>query len=113
VAATGAEPAITDLEIVSVEYSVAESVDRSYQVNDLVLVGTDGTPAARGKVTVKGSFSINGRGDLPAGTALGTGGAAFKGGDTGKVLVESLMTGEKRADWNRWSADGSHYKSAA
>lgn len=113
VSATGAEPDIDDLEIVSVEYSIAENVRRSYEVEDMVLVGTDGTPANRATVGVKGTFSIQGRGDLPAGTALGTGGAAFQDGDTGLVLVNSLMEGEKRKDWNRWGADGSHYKVAA
>lgn len=113
VAATGAEPAVTNLEITSVEYTIAESVSRSYEVMDLVLIGTDGTPQQREKVGLKGSISVAGRGDLPAGTALGTGGVAFTGGDTGIVMVTSQMEGEKRREYNRWSVDGAHYKSAS
>jgi len=111
--ATGAEPTIADLEITSVEYSIAERVSRSYEVQDLVLIGTNGTPAARHRVGLVGSVSIAGRGDLPAGAALGTGGAAFTGCNTGIVMVNTQMEGEKRRDWNRWSVEGKHYKSAA
>lgn len=111
--AVGAEPVIEDLEITSVEYAVAESVEREYAVEDMVLVGTNGEPAFRAKVGVKGTFTVNGRGDVPAGTVLGKGGVEFFDADTGLVLVESLMTGEKRKDWNRWSVGGSHYKVAA
>lgn len=111
--ATGAEPTIDDLEITSVAYTIAESVRRSYSVQDLTLVGTDGAPEARHKVGRVGSIAVQGRGDLPAGAALGTGGAAFKGCDTGIVVVTNEMQGERRRDWNRWSVEGSHYPSAA
>ena len=113
VGATGAEPTISDLEITSVAYTIAESIRRTYAVQDLVLVGTDGAPEARHRVGLVGTFSVQGRGDLPGSTAIGTGGAAFTGGNTGIVFVTSQMEGERRRDWNRWSVDGSHYKSAA
>lgn len=113
ITSVGAEPAIADLEITSVEYSVAESVRRSAEVSDMVLVGTDGTPAHRATVTLRNPFSIQGRGDLPAGVGLGTGGANFAGATTGKVVVGTLTEGEKRADWNRWSVDGNQYQSAS
>lgn len=109
----GAEPTIADLEITSVTYSVAESVRRSVEVADMILNGTDGTPAYRATVTQRRPFSISGRGDLPAGVALGSGGAAFVGGNSGKVVCSSLMTGEKRADWNRWSVEGLHAPAVA
>lgn len=113
VGAVGAEPTIADLEIVSVEYSVAESVRRTYEVKDLVLIGSDGTPDSRATLSEKGSFQIVGRGDAPVGVAAGTGGAAFVGASTGIVVVGTFGENEKRADWNGWSADGNHYKAAS
>ena len=108
----GDEPTVGDLKITSVDYSIAESVSRTSSVSDMVLMGSDGTPAARATTKRERTFSISGRGDLPAGVALGTGGAAFAGGDTGKVMTTTLTTGEKRGDWNRWGNDGSHFLAA-
>lgn len=113
VGVTGAEPAIGDLEIKSVEYSVAESVRRTYEVTDLLLVGSDGTPDSRATISEKGSFNIVGRGDAPVGVAAGTGGAAFVGASTGIVVVSNFTQNEKRGDWNGWGADGNHYKAAS
>lgn len=109
----GAEPTIADLEIVSVEYAIAESIRRSYELSDKTIPGTDGTPALRATHTGKGSFSISGRGDTPVGVAAGSGGASFKGCATGKVIVSTFGENEKRADWAGWNADGGHYKSVA
>lgn len=109
----GAEPAIGDLEITSVTYSVAESIRRSQTVENMVLVGTDGAPAFRAKVGVKAPVGIQGRGDLPAGVALGTGGADYKGAATGILVITTLTEGEKRKDWNRWGVDGERYPSAS
>lgn len=109
----GAEPTIADLEIRSVEYSAAESVRRSTELTDLTLVGTDGEPLERATVTPKSNFTINGRGDVPVGVGAGTGGASFKGCATGKVVVGNFGETEKRGDWNGWSVDGGHYKSAS
>lgn len=109
----GAEPTISDLVITSVEYAIAESVRRSVTIENKVLVGTDGEPAARATCTVRKPFSISGRGDLPAGVALGTGNVEFTGGDTGLTLVGTLREGERRADWNSWGVDGTNYPSAA
>lgn len=109
----GAEPTIGDLEITSVTYSVAESVRRTATIDDKVLVGTDGTPANRATCTVRKPFSIVGRGDLPAGVALGTGGAKFTGAATGVTVAGTLTENERRADWNGWGIDGANYPSAA
>lgn len=113
VGVVGAEPTIADLEIKSVEYSVAESVRRAYEVKDLVLIGSDGTPDSRATLSGKGSFQIVGRGDTPVGVAAGTGGAAFVGGSTGIVVVGTFGENEKRGEWNGWNADGNHYKAAS
>ena len=109
----GAEPTLADLEITSVEYSSAESVRRSYEVTDLVLVGTNGQPLDRATHTLKGSFAINVRGDPQVGMAAGSGGVEFKGCATGKVVVANFSQTEKRGDWNGATADGGHYKSAS
>lgn len=108
-AEVGAEPVIADLTVKSVTYAIVESVRRSSTLEDKILVGTDGEPAARATHTPRRTFAIAGRGDKPAGLALGSGGVEFVGATTGKVVVSSLMEGEKRGDWNRWSADGQHY----
>lgn len=109
----GAEPTISDLEITSVAYSIVESVRRSVTIENKVLVGSDGTPANRATCTIRKPFSISGRGDLPAGVALGTGNVEFTGGDTGLTLAGTLRVGERRADWNSWGVDGTNYPSAA
>jgi hypothetical protein len=109
----GAEPTVSDLEITSVAYAIVESVRRSVNIENKVLVGTDGTPAARATCTVRKPFSIAGRGDLPAGVALGTGNVEFTGGDTGVTIATTLRISERRADWNGWGADGTNYPAAA
>jgi hypothetical protein len=109
----GDEPEVTDLEVTSVTYSIVESVRRSVTLEDQVLVGTDGTPAARGTLTERRPFAIAGRGDKPAGVALGTGGAEFAGADAGLTIVGVLRESERRGDWNGWGADGTQYPQAA
>jgi hypothetical protein len=111
-AEVGAEPTIADLKVKSVTYSIVESMRRSSSLEDKVLVGSDGAPAARGTITPRRTFDITGRGDKPAGLVLGSGGAEFVGATTGKVIALSVMEGEKRADWNRYSASGQHYLAA-
>jgi hypothetical protein len=108
----GAEPTVGDLEITSVTYSIAESVRRSVTVENAVLVGSDGTPAARGTLTQRRPFSIAGRGDLPPSVALGSGGVEYAGATTGKLVVGTLRESERRGDWNGWGADGTQYPSA-
>lgn len=111
-AEVGAEPTIAALTVKSVTYAIVESVRRSSTIEDKVLPGTDGTPAARGTLTPRRTFDIVGRGDKPAGLLLGTGGAEYVGCTTGKVITLSLMEGEKRGDWNRHSGSGNHYLAA-
>ncbi len=108
----GDEPDIDTVEIVSVTYAVVESVKRTRDVKDMVLIGSDGTPAARGKVTRTGTFDIIGRGDIPGGIALGTAGAALAS-FTGVVLATSLKESEKAGDWNGWGISGKHYPAAS
>jgi hypothetical protein len=109
----GAEPTVSDLEITSVAYAIVESVRRSVNIENKVLVGSNGQPAARATCTVRKPFSIAGRGDLPAGVALGTGNVEFTGGDTGVTIATTLRISERRADWNGWGVDGTNYPAAA
>lgn len=111
--AVGAAPTLADLEIKSVEYSAAESVRRTYELTDLVLIGTDGEPLDRATHTLKGSFAIAVRGDAPVNMGAGSGGAEFNGASTGKVVVGSFTENDKRGEWNGAAVDGNHYKSAA
>lgn len=109
----GAEPTLDDLEITSVEYAIGESVKRARAVEDMVLPGSNGQPAARATCKEKGSFTINGRGDLPAGMVVGSGGAALKNMGAGKLVVTQLNEFQRRAQWNGWGVDGSHYRLVA
>jgi hypothetical protein len=108
----GAEPTVSSLAITSVTYSVAESVRRSVTLDDMVLAGSNGGVAYRETTTVRKPFAIAGRGDLPSGVALGSGGAKFNGAGTGMTVVGVLRESERRADWNGWGADGTNYPAA-
>jgi hypothetical protein len=107
------EPTVDTLNIVSVAYACAESVKRSVEVTDSVLLGSDGKPCDRAKVKKMGSFDVQGRGDLPAGVALGTGGVNVAGFSGGKIICTTLKESEKAGDWNGWGGSGKHYPAAA
>lgn len=109
----GAEPVITDLTIVSVEYAVVETVRRAKGVGEHLLLGTDSAPAYKAKEGVTFTAEIAGRGDTPSGFALGTGGASFAGAATGIVIMTRKTNGERRKDWNRYGGSISQYLSAA
>lgn len=109
----GTEPDIDTLEIVSVSYACAETVKKGRDITDLVLTGSAGTPFARGKCKEIGNFDIAGRGDLPSGVALGTGGAAIAGMTSGVLIATTLKLSEKAGDWNGWNVNGEHLRLAS
>ncbi len=109
----GSEPDIDTLEIVSVSYACVETVKRTANVTDLMQLGSDSTPFARGKCKRFTDFDIAGRGDLPSGLVIGSGGASLAGLSGGKLIVASLKEMEKAGDWNGYGGSGKHYHLAA
>jgi hypothetical protein len=100
------------IEILSVEYALTESLDVTTQVEDKVALNADGTPGFRQKHAKMSNFSLRGKGDLPSGLALGTGGAAVKGLNSGVIIVTDIETEEQAAEINGWSVNGNHYPAA-
>jgi hypothetical protein len=110
--AAGASITKGTIEILSVSYALSESLSVTSQVEDKVATATDGTPGFRAKHAKMGNFSVRGKGDLPAGLALGTGGAAVKGLNGGVLIVTELEEEEQASEINGWSLSGTHYPAA-
>jgi hypothetical protein len=100
------------IEILSVEYALTESLTVTSQVEDKVATDSDGTPGYRAKHARMSNFSLRGKGDLPTGIDLGTGGAAVKGLNGGVLIVAELEEEEQASEINGWSLSGMHYPSA-
>jgi len=100
------------IEVLSVAYALTETVTVTTKVEDKVATATDGTPGHRQTHAKMSSFSLRGKGDIPAGLALGTGGAAVKGLNGGVIIVRSLDDVQNAGDLNDWSAEGDHYPAA-
>lgn len=119
-AGTGASPGEGEagpdedtLNLVSCTLALAESVQVTKEVQDKVLIGYDGAPAARATHSAKNSFAVKFKGDIPAGVVLGLSGVGVYGLTGGKLIVSKLMEEQKNDDFNGGSIEGSHYPSAA
>lgn len=110
--APGATPDLTTTEIVSVTYSLTESLSITKQVQDVMIPDLDGKASTgfRGACGVEASFSINGYGDLPC--SIGTGGAGVARLTGGKLIVDALSEIENAKTCNQWRASGGHCPSA-
>jgi hypothetical protein len=100
------------IEIISVAYALSENLTVTTQVEDKVATDYNGTPGYRAKHGKMSNFSLRGKGDLPSGLALGTGGAAVKGLNGGVIIVTELEEEEQASEINGWSLSGMHYPSA-
>lgn len=100
------------IEVLSVAYALTESVSTTGKVDDKVATATDGTPGYRQTHAQMNNFSVRGKGTIPTGVALGTGGAAIKGLDGGVLIVRTLEDVQNAGNLNEWSLDGEHYPSA-
>jgi len=108
-----AEADETTLVIKSVTFSLAESVRRSMEVKDVVVIGGNGAPGWRGTCTKKGSFAVRYKGDPPTGLALGTAGAGLYAFTGGVLCVGKLMDEQTHDDVNGGSYEGEHAPSAS
>lgn len=100
--------------IQSVELTLAESVDVSRKVETKPLLDKDGRFADAKAFDPTGDFSIKGRGDLPAGVAVGTDGdLAIAGIAGGVTLITSVKEAQKNDDWNTWECSGQHWPGAS
>lgn len=109
----GAEPDIDSLVITSVTHAVAQTLTKSSSVTDKTELGVDGKPALRATCQKLNAFSSEGKGDIPAAVALGTGGAGIAGLTGGKLIVSQLDDDQKNGEWNGYSFSGEHCPSAA
>jgi len=101
------------LEVVSVDYALAQDVKISPSVMDEMIPGVDGHPALRQKVKLVNTLDFSFAGDIPSGVALGTGGAGAAGLTGGKLIVQSLKEKQEAGKFNSGSASAKHYPAAA
>jgi len=106
---------LTKIGIQSVDLTLAESVEVSAKVETKPLLDKDGRFADGAAFDPTFDFSLKGRGDLPAGIAVGTDGGSqvdglFPGGVT---IVASVKEMDKNDDWNAWECSGQNFPNAA
>jgi len=105
---------LAKIGIQSVDLTLAEGVEVSVKVEAKPLKDKDGKFADGAAIDPISDFSIKGRGDLPAGLAIGTssGGAAglFTGGVT---IIANVKELERNDDWNAWECSGQHFPNAS
>ncbi|NDG19831.1 MAG: hypothetical protein EB117_16415 [Betaproteobacteria bacterium] len=101
---------LTNIGIQSVEYSLAQSVERTTRTESASVMnylGGFGHAEAYDPVT---EFSISGRGDLPAGLAVGIAGDGIDGlFAAGTTIVTSVSLTENNTDFNSWDISGTNY----
>ena len=105
---------LTNIGIQSVDITLAESVELSAKVEAKPLLDKDGKFADGAAFDPTSDFSLKGRGDLPAGLAVGSDGGAdvdglFAGGVT---IIASVKEMEKNDDWNSWECSGQNFPNA-
>ena len=99
--------------IQSIELTLAESVERTAKVETAAVnnyLGGFGHAATYDPTT---DFSVSGRGDLPAGLAVGISGDGIDGLFTaGTTIVTSVTESERNDDFNSWELSGTNYPAA-
>jgi hypothetical protein len=104
---------LTNIGIQSVEYSLAQSVERTTRTESASVMnylGGFGHAEAYDPVT---EFSISGRGDLPSGLAVGIAGDGIDGlFAAGTTIVTSVSLTENNTDFNSWDISGTNYPAA-
>jgi hypothetical protein len=106
---------LTKIGIQSIGLTLAESVEVSAKVETKPLLDKDGKFADGAAFDPTSDFSLKGRGDLPAGLAVGTDGGSdvedlFAGGVT---IISSVKEQEKNDDWNSWECSGQNFPNAS
>jgi hypothetical protein len=97
--------------ITKISGTLVESVDCTLTGETKELINADGTHSAARIVDTQFSFSIKGKGDLPAVTLGGSTGEPD--GVTGKVIITKITESQTNEDWEGWSYDGVGYTAAS
>ena len=93
--------------ITKITGTLVEAVDLTLTAENKELINADGTHSAARSVDKSFSFSVKGKGDLPAITLGGANGEPT--GVTGKVIVTKITESQTNEDWQGWSYDGVAY----
>ena len=96
--------------ISSIAGTLIESVDVTLTGETKELINANGTHSAARIVDTQFSFSVKGKGDLPAITLGGSVGEPS--GVTGKVIVTKITESQTNEDWVGFSYDGVAYTAA-
>jgi len=103
----------TKIGIQSVGITLAQKFDIEKKLEEKVLLDKDGKFAQGDARDPIFEFSIEGKGDLPSGIALGSdGGLAIEGISGGKTIIKQVSETEKNDDWNEWKISGMNYPAA-
>ena len=105
----------TKIGIQSVGITLAQKFDIEKKLEDKVLLDKDGRFAQGDARDAMFEFSMDGKGDLPDGLALGSNGGdlAIEGIAGGKTIIKQVTETEKHDDWNEWKVAGVNYPSSA
>lgn len=96
--------------ITKIAGTLVESVDVTNAAETKELINADGTHSTARNVDSQFSFSVKGKGTLPAITLGGDVGEPT--GVTGKVIVTKITLTQTNEDWQGWSYDGVGYPAA-
>ena len=107
---TRAMPAdFTKIGIQSVGITLAQKFDIEKKLEDKVLLDQNGQFVQGDARDPMFEFSIEGKGDLPAGLVVGSGGVSIQDIGGGKTIIKQITETEKNDDWNEWKASGVNY----
>ena len=111
---------LDDVGIQSSGLALLESIEYSKKIEEAIITDSDSSFGHAAAFNPTIDFSLKGRGDIPAGLAVGTdggaGGAAnltgINDGD-GTILILSTKEGETNTDFNSWEASGTYWPNAS
>lgn len=97
--------------ITKIAGTLVESVDCTLTGETKELINADGTHSEATIMDTQFSFSVKGKGDLPAITLGGAVGEPD--GVTGKVIITKITETQTNEDWQGFSYDGVAYTAAS
>jgi hypothetical protein len=103
---------LDNIGIQSVDLTLAESVEVTRKVDTKPLVDKQGRFADGKAFDPTVEFSLKGRGDLPAGIAVGINDVEIASISGGVTIVTSVKEGQKNDDWNTWECSGQNFPNA-
>jgi hypothetical protein len=103
---------LDNIGIQSVDLTLAESVEVTRKVDTKPLLDKQGRFADGKAFDPTMEFSMKGRGDLPAGIAVGTNDVGIASISGGVTIVTSVKEGQKNDDWNTWECSGQNFPNA-